>query len=455
MLVTGSTDTICAISTAGGVGGIAVMRVSGPEAVAVVGKLWRGKSLDAVVPRTAHLGDIADSRGETLDTALVTLFRAPASFTGEDVVEISVHGSLYIQQELLEALTAAGARMAEPGEFTRRAFANRRMDLSQAEAVADVIAANSRAAHRLASSQMRGSVSTHLALLRSQLLELTSLLELELDFGEEHVEFASRERLVNLADKILREVRRLHGTFTTGNALIHGIPVAIVGATNAGKSSLLNALLGDDRAIVSDIHGTTRDTVDALCAIGPYAFRLTDTAGLRDTADAVERLGIERSHAALRAARFVIFVVDRTVPVDPELLSTVETERPESSTLIIALNKSDLPLTTNYELRATAVELSATTGEGIEKLKQMMISEIEATTAGESVVITNRRHADALASGAESLEQVLMGLRTGIPADLVAADLRMVLAALADITGDAITTPEVLRNIFSRFCVGK
>ncbi|MCC8174871.1 MAG: tRNA uridine-5-carboxymethylaminomethyl(34) synthesis GTPase MnmE, partial [Bacteroidales bacterium] len=313
-------DTICAISTPPGVGGIAVARVSGPLAIDCVSKIWKGTDLHQVKSHTAHLGDILEARdGASLDQAVVTIFRAPRSFTGEDTVEISVHGSQYVQRELIKLLTEAGARLAGPGEFTRRAFASGRFDLAEAEAVADLIAARSRSAHRLAMSQMRGQLTQRLDQLRDQLIELASLLELELDFSEEDVEFASRSRLASLANDTIAEVEHLLATFSTGQAIKQGIPVAIVGATNAGKSTLLNLLVGDDRAIVSDIHGTTRDTVEDTVEIHGALYRIIDTAGIRDTADPIEALGIERSRQAVARARVVIALLDSTAPLDPQL----------------------------------------------------------------------------------------------------------------------------------------
>lgn len=307
-------DTICAVSTAPGVGGIAVIRVSGPQAIAAVDTLWEGKPLAGTPGHHARFGRILDRAhgGEMLDEAVATVFRAPRSFTGEDVVELSVHGSRYVQRRLLQLLEEAGCRLADAGEFTRRAFANGKMDLAQAEAVADVIASNSRAAHRLAASQMKGAFSRRLEELRDKLLELASLLELELDFSEEDVEFASRARLREIAREVHDEVTRLAESFSAGNAIKEGIPVAIVGPTNAGKSSLLNLLLGEDRAIVSDIHGTTRDTIEDTLEIGDYTFRFIDTAGLRDTADPIEALGIQRSRAAASRAAITILVLDAT-----------------------------------------------------------------------------------------------------------------------------------------------
>lgn len=339
-----STSTICAISTPAGCGGIAIVRLSGPRAIEIADCVWLGRPLHDTPSHTARLGSVVDARGELLDQPLATVFRAPASFTGEDVVEFSVHGSRYIQQSLIDALLAAGAEAAGPGEFTKRAFVNGKLDLAQAEAVADIIAAESRAAHRIASQQMRGKFSQRLAELRDSLLELATLLELELDFSEEDVEFADRARLIAISESINCETTRLYNSFQGGQAIKDGIPVAIVGAPNAGKSSILNTLLGDDRAIVSDIPGTTRDTVEDTVRLGDYTFRLIDTAGIRHTSDTVERIGIERSHRAMENARIVIAVSDVTTPLDSDILQSATTvlDSDHPGYLIHALNKSDL-----------------------------------------------------------------------------------------------------------------
>jgi tRNA modification GTPase len=350
-------DTICAISTAPGVGGIAVIRISGPEAVAITDKLWKGRRLTEVASHTAHLGTIIDSDGNQLDQAVATLFLAPRSFTGEDVVELSVHGSRYIQQELIQQLIAHGCRLAEPGEFTRRAFANGRMDLAEAEAVADVIASSTRAAHRLAISQMRGDFSRKLNTLHDSLLDLASLLELELDFSEEDVEFASRQKLLEIASEVESVVTTLAASFAKGSAIKDGIPVAIVGDTNAGKSTLLNALLHDDRAIVSDIHGTTRDTIEDTININGTLFRLIDTAGIRETHDTIEALGIERTLQRISSARIVLWVIDATTLTVAQntnrLPEAIEATRSRilkqmhtDQTLLIVINKTDLAPTT-------------------------------------------------------------------------------------------------------------
>lgn len=460
-------DTICAVSTPPGVGGIAVIRVSGPQAIAVTDRIWRGKPLEETPGHTVRFGRVIDpTRGdEMLDEAVATVFRNPASFTGEDVVELSVHGSKYVQRRLLEILTGQGARLAEPGEFTRRAFANGKMDLAQAEAVADVIASNSRAAHRLAASQMRGGFSRRLEELRDKLLDLASLLELELDFSEEEVEFASRERLREIATEIHDEVSRLEKSFSAGSAIKDGIPVAIVGPTNAGKSSLLNLLLGEDRAIVSDIHGTTRDTIEDTLEIGDYLFRFIDTAGLRETDDPIEALGIERSRQALSRAAIIISVVDASRPL-PSPIEELP-DAPQAIPTILLLNKSDLasgspdgfPHSINVDSfdYASVIHFSTKTGEGHKELLTALTEiadRLRGTTDEDTIMVTNLRHAQALREASASTSAILLGLRTNLPGDLIAQDLRSTLHHLSSITG-TLTTPDILASIFSRFCIGK
>lgn len=452
-----SDDTICAISTPHGIGGIAVIRLSGPEALNIADQLWRGKSLAEAKSHTAHLGTIIDpATGEPLDQGVATVFRAPHSYTGQHTVEFSVHGSEWVQTQLLHLLINSGARMAEPGEFTRRAFAAGQLDLAQAEGVADLIASNSRAAHRIAINQMRGGFSKRLNTLREQLLQLASLLELELDFSEEEVEFASRTQLLETAQQIHQEVTRLSDSFSRGAAIKEGIPVAIAGVTNAGKSSLLNALLGEERAIVSNIHGTTRDTVEDILTLGDYRFRIIDTAGMRSTTDTIERLGIDRSHRAIQQARIVIAVVDTNHPLDPQLQTALQSLTPDTH-VIVALNKTDLnPDTPTPTTNWPIVKIAAKNHHGIDQLQQTIINTAKQICGNdaEQLLITNARHAEALTAAAQSVSRVIDGLTTGLSGDFIAQDLRETLHILGTITG-TITTPDILASIFTRFCIGK
>lgn len=449
-----SESTICAISTPAGVGGIAVARVSGPQAISITQKLWKGADLSTVKSHTAHLGTINDSDGSALDQAVATVYRAPRSFTGEDVVEIAVHGSKFVQHRLIHALIDAGASMAAPGEFTRRAFAAGKMDLAQAEAVADVIASENRAAHRIAITQMRGNYSGRLRQLRDQLLELASLLELELDFSEEDVEFASRQKLMEIATNVQTEVNRLASSFDAASAIKEGIPVAIIGATNAGKSSLLNALLGDDRAIVSDIHGTTRDIVEDTLSIGDFTYRLMDTAGLRDTADTIESLGIERSIKAASKARIIIMVIDSSNPTIPQLPDT-------TAAVIAAINKTDLTPADTLQSAVSQlskdtyiVEISARQQRGIDALKAALTSIASDSVGTDSVLVTNARHYEALVQASESITRAIEAMQAALSGDLIALDIRLTIHYLSSILGD-ISSQDILNNIFSRFCIGK
>lgn len=451
-------DTICAVSTPPGVGGIAVVRVSGEKAIEIVSSIWNGKPLADAQSHTAHLGYVLESDGSRLDQAVATVFRTPASFTGEDVVEISVHGSLYVQQALLASLIAHGARLADPGEFTRRAFISGKIDLAQAEAVADIIASQSKAAQRVALSQMKGTYSERLRQLRSELIDLASLLELELDFSEEDVEFASRDRLKGLAADISAEISRLTSSFAMGNAIKTGIPVAIVGATNAGKSSILNRLCGEDRAIVSDIHGTTRDVVETTLTIGNYSYRLMDTAGLRETTDKIELLGIGRSIDAMHKASVILYVLDSTSPAPLDIPHG-------NASIVVIVNKTDLQPDSGLQSilasvsgkypDARIVEVSAASGAGFDRL-EATLDEITSSKAGDSdnTLVTNARHYQALSNALESIERVRSGLESNLSGELIAQDIRLTIDHLGSILG-TITTTDILTTIFSRFCIGK
>ena len=488
MVSTTDNDTICAVSTPHGVGGIAVIRISGPKAIEVTSALWKGKNLQNVPSHTAHLGIVKDHEGEFLDQAVATVFRAPHSFTGEDVVELSVHGSLYVQQRLVEALCHSGARLAEAGEFTRRAFVSGKMDLVEAEGIADMLAARTQAAHRLAASQMRGGMSECINGLRDRLIELASLLELELDFSEEDVEFAPRAELAEKAQSIVDEVTRLLDTYNAGNAIRNGIPVAIVGNTNAGKSSLLNAILNEDRAIVSNIHGTTRDVVEDTITLNGLTFRLLDTAGFRRTDDPIEQLGIARSQKAIDTASIILHVQSPDTSATPSILppqentptptTTVSSQSipndisaqpipgeissqtiPSDKTVIIVHNKSDL--TPNNPKQPTTgthfpeITISAKTGQGIPALIDLLTAHGRRLTEIQGdIAITNLRHKESLTAAKTSALQVLQAIETGLPTVLTAQHLRDTISHLSRLTG-AITDQTLLTTIFTRFCVGK
>lgn len=425
-------DTICAIATAPG-GAIGIVRISGSEAFTIVRHVCH--RITATTPsRTAILSPIITGNDEILDEALVTLFPAPHSYTGEDCAEVSCHGSRYILNKVLETFIQQGCRMAGPGEFTQRAFLNGKLDLSQAEAVADLIASTNKANHAIALSQLRGHFSSELALLREQLLHLTSLMELELDFADhEELEFADRSELLKLAQKIDAHITRLADSFQTGNALKNGIPVAIIGAPNVGKSTLLNALVGEERAIVSDIQGTTRDAIEDTIQLGGITFQFIDTAGIRHTDDTIENLGIERSIATVKRAQIVLMMKEPGVPYPDVPLR-------EDQTVIRIENKTET--------------FQAKYGVGIDALRQRLVNAAP-QFYDTDVIITSVRHYEALCRAHDSLTRVIDGLLSQTPTDLIAEDLRQTLDALADITGSAITPQETLNNIFSHFCVGK
>lgn len=455
-------DTICAVSTPHGMGGIAVIRVSGDDALSIVQQRWRGKPIAEMDSHTAHLGHILDSQGEILDEAVLTLFRAPNSFTGEDVVEISCHGSMWIQQQVVSTLIDAGCRAATGGEFTQRAFANGKMDLSQAEAIADVIASQSRASHHVAMNQMRGAFSRQLSTLRSQLLQFVSLIELELDFSEEDVTFADRERLTTLATNIKSVIDSLAQSYQAGNAIKNGLPVAIVGPTNAGKSTLLNTLLGDDRALVSDIKGTTRDVIEDTIVMGGTLLRFIDTAGIRESSDVIESMGIERSFQKMDEARIVLWVVDATAPIAEidEFYAQIK-QHCHDKAVIAVVNKIDtgdaLPIVEKLKLLDVKIaEISAREGTGIEQLKQDIITAaaLPQVTDENAVIVTNARHYHALVRASEALDRTLQGLATGLSGDLLSQDIRECMHYLGKITGE-ISTNDILGEIFAHFCIGK
>lgn len=449
-------DTICAPATAAG-GALGIVRISGPQAIGIVSKLCSHVTM-ATPANTIHYDHIVNASGEVVDEVMVSVFKAPHSYTGEDCVEMSCHGSRYIIHKLLELLIENGCRMANPGEFTQRAFLNGKMDLSQAEAVADLIASTNKATHHLAMSQLRGGISSELQQLRDQLLKLTSLLELELDFSDhEDLEFADRTELKNIANKIDSHILKLAKSFETGQAIKQGIPVAIIGKTNVGKSTLLNRLLHEDRAIVSDVHGTTRDTIEDTIDLQGITFRFIDTAGIRQTTDEVELVGIQRTFAAIEKARIVLWVVDQK-PTSKELKEIQE--KCNSKSLIIIENKIDISeqYFTSIDLAANipVIPISAKHNIHLDHLEQAIYKAANIPTLTDTdVIITNARHYDALLRAHESISIVLSGMEAQLSGDLLSEDLRQVLSHLSEITGGEITTPEVLGNIFKNFCVGK
>lgn len=446
-------ETICALATANGVGAIGMIRVSGPETLIKVGKVF-SKTLVGRSSHTTHFGTISNQKNELIDEVLITVFEHGKSFTGEESAEITCHGSPYVQQQILHLLTATGCRLAEPGEFTQRAFLNGKMDLSQAEAVADLIASQSRNSHEIALKQLRGGFSTELKELREKLIHFASLVELELDFGEEDVEFADRDKLKSLLAEVLKYVRRLSESFELGNAIKEGVPVAIVGAPNTGKSTLLNQLLGDDRAIVSDIAGTTRDVIEETLNIDGIIFRLIDTAGIREGAEEIEAMGIERSREKIVQAKIVMCLADASVDGSIDEVETwtneLQAQYPEKRILLI-INKSDIQETT----LKSGMLISAKAGTNISELREHLVELVmgDFDMANETIV-TNARHVEALDRTSESLDKALNGLNTGITADFVAMDIRQGMHHLGTITGD-ISTDDLLGNIFSKFCIGK
>ncbi len=458
-------DTICALATAPG-GALGIIRISGPQALEILSHVFT-KDLSAAEPNTIHYGhiveyDTASQHQIIIDEVLVSIFRAPHSYTGEDSAEISCHGSRYILNKVIELLIQNGCRMANPGEYTQRAFLNGKMDLSQAEAVADLIASGNKATHQIAMSQLRGHFSSELSRLREQLLKLTSLLELELDFSDhEDLEFADRSELLEIANKINNRITTLTHSFETGLALKNGIPVALVGKTNVGKSTLLNRLLRDDRAIVSSVHGTTRDTIEDTIDVNGVTFRFIDTAGIRQTTDEVEQIGINRTYAAIGKARIILWIVDAE-PTAEDIQEILE--RCKDKSLIIIKNKIDITTNSNISLtpdlrlkNIPTVEISAKQGTNIDKLERAIFESANIPELSEQdIIVTSARQYQSLVSAQDNLARVLSGLESNLSGDLVSEDLRLVLDDLANITGQGrILTNEVLGNIFTHFCVGK
>ena len=446
-------ETICALATAPG-GALGIIRVSGPQSLEILSRIFT-KNLSEAQPNTIHYGHIKDEV-EIIDEVMVSIFRAPHSYTGEDCAEISCHGSRYILNKVLELLVQQGCRMAEPGEYTMRAYLNGKLDLSQAEAVADLIASSNQATHHLAMSQLRGHFSSELAQLRAQLLKLTSLLELELDFSDhEDLEFADRTELDKLAKNINKHISKLIHSFETGQALKQGVPVAIIGKTNVGKSTLLNRLLKDDRAIVSNVHGTTRDTIEDTIDIKGVTFRFIDTAGIRQTTDEVEKIGIGRTYSAMEKARIILWIIDEK-PTNEEINEI--THHTGNKKVIIVRNKSDLSESNALTIADfPIISISAKFGTNIDALETVIYEAAGIPTLADSdIIVTNARHYDALTRAQESLSRVISSLQAQVPGDLVAEDLRQVLSELSEITGEGQITPnEVLGNIFKNFCVGK
>lgn len=458
-----NTETICALATAPG-GALGIIRISGPQSLEILSRIFT-KDLSDARANTIHYGHIVEHSADSaavsqhpIDEVLVSVFRAPHSYTGEDSAEISCHGSRYILNKVLELLIHNGCRMANPGEYTQRAYLNGKLDLSQAEAVADLIASTNQASHQLAISQLRGGISTELSRLREQLLRLTSLLELELDFSDhEDLEFADRTELLQLTNKIENRIATLAHSFETGQAIKQGVPVAIVGKTNVGKSTLLNRLLKDERAIVSDIHGTTRDTIEDTIDINGITFRFIDTAGIRQTTDQIEQIGISRTYQTIDRARIILWIIDA-------LPSTTEQEdieaRCQGKSLIIVCNKSDKGVTVanvTFNIRYSAfLQISAKTGQGIDELETAIYQAANIPDLSENdVIINNARHYEALQRAHTSIIHVLEGLHNELSADFLSEDLRQTLDILAEITGEQITPQETLNNIFQHFCVGK
>ncbi|MDC1451048.1 tRNA uridine-5-carboxymethylaminomethyl(34) synthesis GTPase MnmE [Vicingaceae bacterium] len=464
-----TSDTICALSTPSGSGAIGVIRLSGSNAIALANSIFEGKNLEQQKGQTLHFGKIVNGE-EVLDEVLISFFKGPNSYTGEDTIEISCHGSSYILAKVLELLLKKGAKLAKPGEFTMRSFMNGKMDLAQAEAVGDLIAAESKAAHGLALNQMRGGFSKKIADLRHELIQFTALIELELDFAEEDVEFANRSDLKDLVNNLVDMINGLLNSFATGNVMKNGIPVAIVGQPNVGKSTLLNALLNEDKAIVSEIAGTTRDSIEDEVKIGGISFRFIDTAGIRETTDVVEKIGIQRTFQMVEKANVVLYLVDVVLDTKEEIhqvISEIQAKiEGKEKQLIVLANKADKA---DFDADAVPEEFSSKFPKGIEPiylsaLKKLRLENLTATleeiakttlNSGSDVVVSNLRHYEALKSAGEALDRVQKGLDTNITGDFLAMDIRQALHFLGEITGSIEIDRDILGTIFSQFCIGK
>lgn len=461
-------DTICALATANGMGAIAVIRISGPEAISKVAQIYQSKfnatkSLNEASSHTIHLGYVMD--GDTIvDEALFSIFKNPHSYTGEDVVEISTHGSIYIQQKVLELLNKIGIRNANPGEYTFRAFWNGKMDLTQAEAVADLIASDSKASHEIAIKQMRGGFSNQIKDLREQMINFAALMELELDFSEEDVEFADRSQFYNLLNQLQSILKHLADSFAFGNVIKNGVPVAIVGAPNAGKSTLLNALLNEERAIVSDIEGTTRDTIEETIYIDGVGFRFIDTAGIREAGDSIERIGIEKTFEKIDHATIIIYLYDANITADNQIANQLDDLQRRGKILFNVANKIDV--NNNESSISDAIkqefkdvvhlEISAKDHYNIEALKENLIHQIKLKGSNQDdTIVTNSRHLEALQNTLSQIGKIKQGMDMGLPGDLLAMDIREALTYLGHITGEIDVDQDILGTIFGKFCIGK
>lgn len=453
------TDTIVALATPAGTGAIGIIRLSGPEAISIANSVFKGKDLTMQASHTLHFGKIMNGN-VVVDEVLASIFVAPHSYTKENSVEFSCHGSAYIIAQIIKLLISKGARMAKAGEFTMRAFLNGQLDLSQAEAVADLIASQNAASHQIAMNQMRGGFSSELQALRSELINFASLVELELDFSEEDVEFANREQMKNLILQILKVINRLIGSFELGNVIKNGIPVVIAGKPNVGKSTLLNALLNEERAIVSEIAGTTRDTIEDEVSLQGLRFRFIDTAGIRETDDVIEAKGVARSMEKINSSAVILYVYDASQTSLSELQTIIAEFKPiiekNNSTLFLVENKSDKNTAAPYEIEGLSnIQISALLKTGMQTLENELVKlvDVAALESGQSIV-SNLRHAEALQNAATALEKVLNGIDNPITSDFLAIDIKQALYHLGEITG-SISTDDLLDNIFSKFCIGK